>query len=523
MRRSAALLFVASLAAAAQGQAPPPASTVQTQPISRVLAGVRQVAGHFGGPKAAAALDKLLADKLGPKGLAGLDLDRPVTGYVLLKPGVTQQPMVMLVPITDRAGALDLLKRAGVEAEPSDADKEIYEVAVDNPQLSRVLLRFRDNVAYVAAFADAADLDVKKLPTAASLTTPNQGAWLLYTTHLDRLTAADRKVLADSAESAGDVFGGLPFPPAARVRFVNYMKVVQRYNALQQDQGKTVTQTIDLDPKTLQFTLDYALTPKPATPLAADIKARNVTDNRFAAVLGPDSVAGVVTKFPLFLPELRDGTAELLEVARDNVKQLPIQSEAFEELEGPIKAALAGLARAAKTGRLDLAAAVRGPNAAGLYEAAAAVSCGGTTELDAEIRKWHANLKPGQAAKFKLDLYKAKGVTVHEVTPGLNLTEAKIWGEKATACVALTETGVIVTFGTEALTRVKLLAAAAKSPKPAPVLDLKVNLKRTRDFALLYGGNPIGSAIPPTAKDELRTFLKMTVAGGDALAVRLWG
>ena len=257
------------------------------------------------------------------------------------------------------------------------------------------------------------------------------------------------------------------------------------------------------------------------TPLAADVAARPATDNRFAAVADGQTVAGFVTKFPLFLPELRDGTAELFELARDNLKDLPFKEEALVELEGPAKAMLTGLARAAKAGRIDVAAAVRGPNAAGLYEAAAAVSCGSTAELDAAIRKWHAGLPPERRGVLKLDVEKAGGLTIHQLTFGLNQTESQIWGDGATACVALTETGVLVAFGADSLARVKSLAAAAKTPTPAPVLDIRVNLKRTRDFARLYGGNSVQDAIPATAQDELRSLVKLTVAGGDTLAVKL--
>ena len=240
MRRSpvVSLLILAASATASAQAPPPPFTTVQLQPIGRVLAGVRQVAGHFGGPQAAAAIDKQLADKLGPKGLRGLDLGRPVTGYLLLRPGMDRQPFVALIPITSPDDALDLIKRAGGEATPSDADKGVYRIVTENPQVGDILLRFHANTAYVAAFAEPGDLDIKKLPTAASLTTPNQGAWLLYTTHMDRLTDADRKLLADSSDRVTDMVGGLPVPPAAKTRLVNYLKAVQRYTAVQQEQGK---------------------------------------------------------------------------------------------------------------------------------------------------------------------------------------------------------------------------------------------------------------------------------------------
>ena len=515
-----ATLLVAALAApSAFGQAKPkpPVSTIQAQPINRILAGVRQVAGRFGGPDAANSLDEQITEKLGPKGLSGVNLDRPITAYQILKDDLDKPAFVVLVPITDKADALDLLKRLNVDAEADAKDADLYELTAEGGPEADLKLRFKGNVAYVGVNVDDADLDPKALPTAASLTLPNEGSWFAMTSYFDRVPPEFVQKVEGSLDQIAGQFGGLPLPPEFRDRMVAVMKVSKKYTAVQYKEGKTVSQRLNFDPKTLQFSIDYKLTPKASTQLAADIAARKPTDNRYAAVVGPDAVAGFVTKFPLFIPELRDGTADLLKLAQEQgLESVP------EEFKPAAEEALQGLARAAKTGRVDIAGGVSGPNKEGTYSAAAAISFGDAAKLDAELRKLRAGLDANVRSQIKLDVYKAEGVAVHEFNAAVALTESqrKIWGDEATACVAFTKTGLLATFGTDSLARIKNLIKEAETPKPAEVLDFKVNFKRTRDFAALVGDNPLGEAIPATAKDDLRSLVKLFVAGGDDLGVR---
>ena len=515
-----ATIFVAALAApSAFGQAKPklPVSTIQAQPINRILAGVRQVAGRFGGPDAAGALDDQITEKLGPKGLTGLNLDRPITAYQILKDDLDKPAFVVLVPITDKADALDLLKRLKVDAEADAKDADLYELTVEGGPEATLKLRFKGNVAYVGINVDNADLDPKALPTAASLTLPNEGSWLAMTSYFDRVPPEFVKKIEGSLDQAAGQFGGLPVPQEFRDRMVAFMKVSKKYTAIQYEQGKTVSQRLNFDPKTLQFSIDYKLTPKASTQLAADIAARKPTDNRYTAVVGQDAVAGFVTKFPLFLPELRDGTADLLKLAEEKgLESVP------EEYKPAAEEAIKGFARAAKTGRIDIAGSISGPSKDGTYSAAGAISFGDATKLDAELRKLRAGMEANVRGLIKLDVYKAEGVAVHEINAAVALTasQRKIWGDEATVCVAFTKTGLLATFGTDSLARIKELIKSAETPKPAEVLDFKVNFKRTRDFAALVGHNPLGEAIPATAKDDLRSLVKLSVAGGDDLAVR---
>src|SRR5829696_1903375 len=91
---TAAALFAPSTFAA------DPAITFQTHPLDRVLDDLRAAADLVGGEKAVKAVNKAIKDKLGEKGFDGLDLSRPVVGYVLLDPKPENVVSVIAFPIT---------------------------------------------------------------------------------------------------------------------------------------------------------------------------------------------------------------------------------------------------------------------------------------------------------------------------------------------------------------------------------------------------------------------------------------
>src|SRR4051794_21511031 len=97
---AAATLFApAALRAADPAPALPPI-TFQTQPVNRLLDDLRAAADLIGGEKAVKALNNGLKDKFGEKVFHGLDLQRPIIGYVTLAPKPEDTVAVLAFPVT---------------------------------------------------------------------------------------------------------------------------------------------------------------------------------------------------------------------------------------------------------------------------------------------------------------------------------------------------------------------------------------------------------------------------------------
>ena len=387
-----------------------------------------------------------------------------------------------------------------------------------------MLLRFVGEMAYFGINVPPGELDPAKLPSAASLTLPNEGSWLAFVNHLDRVRPEDRKKLVDELVKSADK-PACPLLPQEVKNNADFEKFFRKYAMQQYEEGKTATYRVNLDPKTLELSLDYRLTPRPGTPLAASVAARKPSTNRFAAVVGKDCVGGVLLQLPLFDAELRDGFSKALENLADPKKWGSTpggtnltggENELAAEL-------LRGLARAGKTGEIDLASALRGPDARGTYTAAAAFSFGDATKLDAELHRLAPEMRPEVRNRLRLDVYKAEGVAVHQITiaDALSPELTKIWGDGATLCLGLTKTGILATFGTDSLSDIKRLIKASETPGSAGVFELRANPRRARAFAQVLGDEQLERFIPADAKDETRSFLKLSLAGGGTLDVKL--
>ena len=81
---------------------------------------------------------------------------------------------------------------------------------------------------------------------------------------------------------------------------------------------------VSLDQKTGEVAAEATLTPKPNTELAKQIAARKPAENRFAGLLGKDTVAALYYTAPLFAEEIREGYSKLTEEqAKEIAANLP--------------------------------------------------------------------------------------------------------------------------------------------------------------------------------------------------------
>src|SRR5262249_48769250 len=141
----AALVLATSTAVAAD-----PPIVFQTQPLGRVLDEVRAGADILGGEKAVKAFNDALKNLLGEKGVEGMDVSRPIVGYVVLAPKPADVTVVIALPITNEKEFLDLCERANKQKPKlAGEEKDVYELPPLDPRY-KALMRFSNRYAYIA-------------------------------------------------------------------------------------------------------------------------------------------------------------------------------------------------------------------------------------------------------------------------------------------------------------------------------------------------------------------------------------
>lgn len=523
--RFLAAVLAAALAAPA-GRAADPPVVFQTQPVGRLLEEARGVAKLIGGDKAAEEFDGGLKGALGEKGFDGLDLARPVAGYVAVPADPARTVAVVALPVTGEEAFVAFVGRVSKEKVPA-AVGGVYTVPGSNPGMTGAF-RVVDGYAYLAGGAGdvaAKALAADALVPFAKVYDPTDTALASAKVHFGRFPEELRGKAAAALAEAQRGLAALPLPPEfgemAKEAAGQLGKLGTRSLELAKG-AKTAGLKLNLDGATGDLTAELSLAGEPGSPLARDIAARKPTANAFAGLVAPDAAAGVRTRLPLFTDELRAAAAAGLEVARKEVANHP-----FPPVRSVLDELLQGAVRTAKTGEADVAAAVRGPDADGHFTAVGAVAFDDPSKVEAEFRKAVEQVAPPDAqALFEWDAEKAGKVAIHTFALGRVPEQGRagfepaFGGGDAMIAFAFAPKAVVLAMGpgAEAVKAVK--GALGLKPGPAPVLDLVYNPAKAAKLmeAIGPGSGDRFARVVGTA-DKLVPAARLGVAGGAELKV----
>ncbi len=526
---AAALAFVLPAAAQAPaGKAKAPALTFQTAPFGKLLDDFKAAARAVGGDDAVKQIDQQIKQGLGEKGFTGLDLTRPIVGYTELTDKAEASGGVVAVPITDEKEFLDFLKRAKVEV--SEGTGGLYKITQkEKPAAPKEKggvnfnpdkMRFKDRHAYFGANVPDEALAADRLVPASELVIPNETAEFAYRVHIDRIPAGLKKQgyeAIDKAVAELQKQPGGPQEEAAKKAAEAFAKFIKRAGDRVLTDGDIAALRVRLDPGTAELALEGALSAKKGSPLAQEIAARKPTTNRFAGLVSSDAAAGLKLQAPLAAAGIQDAVVAGLEQAQKQAGE-GAPPEAKPVLDELIKGAI----RTVKSGELDLAAALTGPDKDNHFTAVLGLSFDDPSGVEKALRDLHKTAPEQVKSLIKLDVAKVNGVSVHraDVGPFLPPEAQSVFGDKAAACLAFAPKGVYVTFGPnpeEAMT-----AALKVQPAESKALDVVVNPSRLHKLvtAIDPQGAPKFAQVLGT-DDKQISALSASIEGGDELRVRL--
>ena len=510
------------LLARAAGPADPPI-TFQSQPINRVLDDFRAAADLIGGEKAVKAVNAAIKDRLGDKGFAGLDLDRPVVGYVTLAPKPEDIVAVVAIPFTAEKDFLALCERFNGSA-PKDLGKGLFQLPPLDPRY-KALMRFSDRYAYISYGANPEPaLDAAALVPANKLYDPAEQAVVAAKFHFDRLTPEVKLAVPTYAKEIkkelgldGDglrIFGfGRQEAAIFKPMIDEVEKLFARYVLLLTG-GDVATLKLNLDVPTGGLSVEAVLKPKADTALAKAIAARKPTGNQFGGLLTADTAAGFKTRLPLFNDELKMGAVKALEEGRKQANLNGNEKDFMDEI-------FKGLTRTAKTGEADVVGGIRGPDKNGDFTAVVAFAF---EDPAAVAKEWKAFVEKDapadEQARFKWDADKAGTVAIHtyQFVGGRGFfgdIGKPFGGEKCLVAYAFAPKGVFVVIGPDPIPVLK--TALAVKPADSPVLDVVLNPVRMKKFVEKTGGNGLQAENALGKEDKLLSAMSLKVDGGKEL------
>lgn len=531
MRTGLLATALAVLLSPALAPAADPAVTFQTQPLGRLLDDLRAFVGSVGGEKAVEMLNKDIQRSLGDKGFDGFDITRPVVGYIDLPADPLDAVAVVAFPVTGEKEWLDFCERWN-KSKPKALKDGLYEVPPPAPALKAVM-RVADGYAYVATGLKdpARALDAKALVPVAKVYDVTDASLMSGKVYLDRIPKEVRALAKQGLEQVQKMVEGGPAggPGVPRFGFMEmvlagpFLPLLKAAPQLldQSEQAKEAVLRVNADALTGGVEAELTITPKPGSELEKRINAIKPTQNRFAGLVTPDTVVGGKGSFPLFDEKVRAGAVDMLEKLRKETA-----NNAFPPMKPLLDELLKGLARTAKAGDADIAAALRGPAKDGTYTAVGAITFDDPSGVEAELKKLIDGIAPQDFKDaLKWDAEKVNGVSIHTIdlskAPGDR--EMKVlFGQNAMVAFAFAPKAVYgaVGPGDEAVKAVK--AAMALKPADAPGLDVVLNADRLVRMVTTMEPRAGADVLKMFGKeDRLGTIFFANATGGKDLKVKL--
>lgn len=509
-----------------RGASGPPV-TFQLAPGKKLISDVTKIVNFVAGEGFGGLIDGQIKGKLGEKGFTGLDMTKPVVGWLNL-PNKAIKDLedakdfngVVAIPVTGEQDFKDFLVRLSPEndpltLEPVAGNTGLYVVKTNDGEAPiPIRARFHDGHFFVGINAPDSVLDVKNLPLVKSLVIPDDPGMLLIRIFTSRYP----EKMMDQSSQLEDLKQQLENLPAygefARSLMDSYVAMMNRMSAQMKNTEESGFRVV-LDEKSAEIAMESYAIPKAGSTYAAEIAAVKPTMNRFGSLVSDQTAVGGMVQLPIFAPELRDIINKLIAEGEKNI------DEGEEFIQPVMRELLTGIKRTIKADAIDFAATVNESKTAGKFNAIAAVTFDDATGLEKALKAAMKNAPKDVVDHVKFDVDTIDKVSVHRVTSEEGEANAakQIFGA-AEFYFAFGPKGIYFAMGPD--WKESLQAAMTAKAVPAKVFEIAGSPMRLGSFITAVNEDAGSMIAPALGKDERRvSILSISYEGGSTMKMRM--
>jgi hypothetical protein len=509
-----------------------PVLTVQAKSLDQLHDAFKTMAKNFFDEAVNERFEQKFLSKFDGKALKGIDTKKPVGLYGVVGAGLlggdfAKSSMVIFVPVTNENDFIALL--GNIELKP-EKKGDSWSISWPTPipdSPIQATIWFRKGYAHISLGTEKPELKAPLDPS--DVISDKETAAIAIHLRVDRLPedfkTESLALLTQRGEEAEREMKGRDFlPPEVGELVAQFFRISSRWLKSVTGELKELVVRVDLDPKTGLLIVDKTLEAKQGTDLARSFAALKPTKNDFANIIGADSAAHILIQAPLFVNDVRDLLAGYVDLGPVMIERQKARNNEPKELIDLLVESLHTLNRTLKSGDMDFAASLRGPDKNDQYTAVGAIRAKDTAALEKAMKAGLKVAPKDVAEKFKFDVFKVDAINVHEITVADDLPpEAqKVFG-KSSVYFAFGPNAGFITFGAQGKEAIKELLTAKHAPKPAPLANFEISGKRMA--ALLKGA---GAPTDGATGHFFQTLVKLDripvgsvkVEGGDRLVVR---
>jgi hypothetical protein len=514
-----ALTAVCVLAAAAPVRAADdksePILVVKVRSLNALIDTGKYLAGLAGQEEHARQVERMIKNRIGEKGLEGIDAKRPLGIYSNdLNP--QRASPVFMVPVADQKALLKLLKQ--VDLEPTEKDG-LYTVSPEFLPVE-VYFRFGNGYAYITAL-NAGSVDKDRLLDPDGLKLPHARALAAATLNIDRIPRSLKQIAISTLEKNFQRIQKQKrrrkSEAEANLRVEALKEIAGCLTSVIKEGGQAGLQ-VEVNQPTHDLSLQMSLTGKSGSKLAQQIAHLGETTSLFSSLATADAAFLGQARFTLpegirkaLGPMIDDIGTKIQEKERDETKR-ELGLKLFKALTPSLKA-----------GELDYFLGLRGPNRNKHYTGVMAIKVQDGAELEKTIRDIIDRVAPQtEKDRIKFDADKVGDVAIHRITikDHLDAGAKKTFGTPD-LYVAFRKDAAIAVLGEEGLDVIK--EAIASKSGAIPLVRYEISLAR---LVPLIAAQPHGEKAAAAADKIFKDApdggkIRFTVQGGKALRARV--
>lgn len=495
----------------AQTAAPTPGVVFRMQPINRLVENAFFLAEAVGMKEQAKMIEGSLKGLTGPKGIEGIDPEKPIGLYGNIGPNLIDSEVVGLIPIADEKTFVEMLGKLNLQAKKGD--NGIYVMNIPNSPFP-MFFKFKDGYM-CATIRDEKGIDDKKLLSPKELLSVEKTGVMSISLNLSGLPEDLIKNIVPQIELQIAEAKQKKIPgetPAVEKLRNDFSEMLLQFIVQVFTQGDDLTMKVDMDRKAGDIGLGVSFKGKNGSELAKTIAGMGAGKSMGAGMISKDSVMHMnmnsaipATARKDFVKVFVEGINKSIEDEKDAIKK------------GAMEKMAKALTPTLELGIMDAVMEVR-KTSNGKFAFLTAMKIAEGKKIEEVIKLLYKDLPDSEKKKLSLDFAKAGDTNVHKVDILIQPTDVKNFGSEP-GYLAISNDVILFAGGEKSLPLVN--EALSSSAKPSPIFEFEIAFNKAAGLLTKEFADAVEVAEKIFKENPNSDKLKLTLEGGKELSLKM--
>ncbi|MBJ7430960.1 MAG: hypothetical protein JHC56_06455 [Gemmataceae bacterium] len=495
----------------AQAPKPTPGVVFRMQPINRLVENAFFLAEAVGMKEQAKMIEGSLKGLTGPKGIEGIDPEKPIGLYGNIGPNLIDSEVVGLIPIADEKTFVEMLGKLNLQAKKGENGN--YVMNIPNSPFP-MFFKFKDGYM-CATIRDEKGIDDKKLLSPKELLSVEKTGVMSISLNLSGLPEDLIKNIVPQIELQIAEAKQKKIPgetPAVQKLRNDVSEMLLQFIVQVFTQGDDLTMKVDMDRKAGDIGLGVSFKGKNGSELAKTIAGMGAGKSMGAGMISKDSVLHMNMNSVIPATARKD----FIKVFQEGINK-SIEDEKDAGKKGIMEKMAKALAPTLELGTMDAVMEVR-KTSNGKFAFLTAMKIAEGKKIEEVIKLLYKDLPDSEKKKLSLDFAKAGDTNVHKVDILVQPADVKNFGSEP-GYLAISNDVILFAGGEKSLPLVN--EALSSSAKPSPIFEFEIAFNKAAGLLTKEFADAVEVAEKIFKENPNSDKLKLTLEGGKELSLKM--